>query len=93
MKKNKKNFGFGTLNKSQNDAITVLRQKICLLMAQHVELIGFKDLDDEVKALSMHAVNVCLEYVGLEKAKENPARFESFVKLVLSGIMKKAYAA
>ena len=84
----KKNFGFGTLTETEKIAVNKIRSQICLLMQTQKELIGFNDFEEEVRALSTHAVNLCMEYVGKEKAMENPERFENFVKLVLKDIIK-----
>jgi len=85
----KKNFGFGTLTETEKIAVNKIRSQICLLMQTQKELIGFNDFEEEVRALAKHAVNLCMEHVGKDKAMENPERFESFVKLVLSDILKK----
>lgn len=85
----KNNFGFGKLTKENEIAINALRKEICLQMEQYDTLIGFNGFDETVKVLSMIAVNVSLSYLGKDRAKANPERFENFVKLVLSDILDK----
>lgn len=86
----KTNFGFGKLTKNEKITINLLRQEICLQMAQYKTLIGFKDFNDVVKVLSLTAINVCRSYAGAdEKIKARPDIFENFVKLVLSDILEK----
>lgn len=84
-----KNFGFGKLSKDNEMAIGLLRAKITKEMAEWESLIGFKDIDEMIEVLSRSAVDICREYVGDKQMKENPERFDNFVKLVLSDIIKK----
>ena len=86
---NKVNFGFGKLSKDNELAIGLLRAKITKEMVEWESLIGFKDADEMIEVLSRSAVDICREYVGEEQIKENPERFDNFVKLVLSDIIKK----
>lgn len=85
----KENFGFGKLSKDNEMAIGLLRAKITKEMVEWESLIGFKDADEMIKVLSRSAVDICREYVGKELINENPERFDNFVKLVLSDIIKK----
>ena len=87
--KKTKNFGFGKMSKEQETAVNMVRMRICEEMANYQNLIGFKDFNDQVKVLSVTAVNVCLDMLGQDYAKNNPKAFESFVKLALSDIIKK----
>ena len=82
------NFGFGKLSKDNELAIGLLRAKICKEMVEWESLIGFEDADEMIEGLSRSAVDICREYVGEEQIKENPERFDNFVKLVLSDIIK-----
>ena len=84
--KNTNNFGFGKLDEEGKMALTMIRVRICREMTEYESLIGFKDLDDMVKTLSLVSVNVCRDLAG-ESAKENGKAFENFVKLVMSDIM------
>lgn len=79
------NFGFGKISKEDKVVLHVLRGEICKNMCEYQSLIGFKDNDEIIAVLSIIAVNVCAAYVG-ELRKENPERFENFIKLVLSDI-------
>ena len=83
------NFGFGKLSKDVELAIGVLRAKIIKEMVEWESLIGFKDADEMIEVLSRSTVDICREYVGEEQIKKNPERFDNFVKLVLSDIIKK----
>ena len=83
------NFGFGKLSKDNEMAIGLLRANIVKEMVEWESLIGFKDADEMIEVLSRSAVDICREYVGEEQIKENPERFDNFVKLVLSDIIKK----
>ena len=85
----KENFGFGKLSKDNELAIGLLRAKITKEMVEWESLIGFKDADEMIEVLSRSAVDICCEYVGKELINENPERFDNFVKLVLSDIIKK----
>ena len=85
----KENFGFSRLSKYDEMAIGLLRAKITKEMVEWESLIGFKDADEMIEVLSRSAVDICREYVEEEKIKENPERFDNFVKLVLSDIIKK----
>ena len=83
------NFGFGKLSKDYELAIRMLRAKITKEMVEWESLIGFKDADEMIEVLSRSAVDICREYVEEEQIKKNPERFDNFVKLVLSDIIKK----
>lgn len=83
------NFGFGKLSKDGELAIRLLRANIVKEMVEWESLIGFKDADEMIEVLSRSAVDICREYVGKELINENPERFDNFVKLVLSDIIKK----
>ena len=85
----KVNFGFGKLSKDGELAIGLLRAKITKEMVEWESLIGFKDADEMIEVLSRSAVDICREYVGEKQIKENPQRFDDFVKLVLSDIIEK----